>query len=163
MSDDFSFQDMPITAENLPVMVEQLRLAVAIGHPYNCSITKANVGKWSMSRLWRSWMASVAKYMADNGAVMQLWPGSDRTRPYNEDDAHAAFTELLLGSDENGNRYSWAKSRRGAKGKPLAPKSKRVYAMQKMEVWMVERGIKYLNPAGDNEYRKLVEAQDGQD
>lgn len=161
MRDDFGFKDMPINTENLPIMVEQLQLAVEIGHPYNCSITKANVGKWSMSRLWRSWMSSVADYMTSRGATMPLHPWSDKTRPFNADDAHAAFTELLLGSDENGNRYSWARSRDGANGKPLAPKSKRVYAMQKMEVWMIERGIRYMNPASDNEYRKLVEAQDG--
>lgn len=105
-------------------------------------------------------MGSVADHMASQGAEMPLYPGSKRTRPFNADDAHEAFTMLLLGCDDDGNRYSWAKGSSGANGKPVAPKSKRVYAMTKMEHWMIERGIKYLNPAEKNEYRDALNEQE---
>jgi hypothetical protein len=114
-------------------------------------------GRWTMSRLWRSWMTSTAEYMADNGATMPLWfkngIASKQSRPFNSEDAHEAFTRLHMGTDNHGNRYSWKRTKKP--GEPYADKGMRVDAMQKHQAFMLERGIKFLDPQ-ESEFRSLV-------
>lgn len=121
------------------------------------SVESAFIGKWGMTRLWRSWMDSTAKYMVGRGAVMPLaikpngqWYGERR---FNKDDAHELFTHHWLGADENGNRYSWAKQQHD--DKIPAPKGQRFMAMMRHQEYMVERGIHYLNPQ-DSEFQRLM-------
>lgn len=120
-------------------------------------LSTGKVGKWGMARLWRSWMSSIAEYMANNGAVMPLVMGKDgsykKTRPFNAEDAHELFTYHCLGEDENGNRLSWSKS--GHDGMRPATKGERLHAMRQVEQWALERGIKLFNPQ-DSEYNQLT-------
>ena len=125
------------------------------------TLKPATVGKWGMAKLWYSWMASAAKFMAANGSKMPLmiksngeWYGS---RPFNEKDAHELFTSQWLGVDEKGIRLSWAKGKHD--GMRPASKGERWIALRKMEIWCVEKGINILNPR-DSEYRKLTEEQE---
>ena len=118
----------------------------------------AGTGKWGMARLWRSWMATTAKYMAGNGAIMPLmikesgeWYGQ---RPFDANDAHELFTRQWLGVCENGYRLSWAKSGNQRK----ATKGERFNALRKHENWCIEKGIVLFKPRG-SEYEKLEEQQ----
>lgn len=125
---------------------------VALGDTFEIDLPTASTGSVSMLKTWRMWMAQIAKHMAANGAVMPLWP-MDHTRgsrPFNADDAHESFTHAMLGCDENGVRYSWGM---GA-GKLKAPKSKRLYAMDKLQAFAFKRGIVLKIPS-NSEYRKL--------
>ncbi len=124
-------------------------------------IPKASTGKWTMTRLWRSWMASTAEYMAGQGAIMPLVVSKDgaykKTRPFNQEDAHELFTAHWLGHDSDGNRFSWSKSKKDG---PVADKGQRFHAMQKHEQWMIERGIKHINPR-ESEFAQLLAMADG--
>ena len=115
-------------------------------------------GKWGMARVWRKWMAQTADYMALKGATMPLcWKDGEPygLRQFNEYDAHELFTAQWLGVDSDGNRLSW--SRKGRDGMRPATKSERFHAMQRHEIWSVERGINLFNPRNENEYRQLKE------
>jgi hypothetical protein len=119
-----------------------------------------SIGKWGMSRLWRSWMTSTANFMAANGSIMPLmtkangdWYGK---RPFNEKDAHELFTSVHLGNNKEGKRLSWAKS-----GDNVADKGQRFMACLKHEQWMVDKGIKFLIPR-DSEFFKEKQKADGQ-
>lgn len=119
----------------------------------------AETGKWGMARLWRSWMATTANFMAGNGAKMPLaikpdgsWYGS---RPFNKDDAHELFTREWLGVDENGVRLSWAKSGEQRK----ATKGERFNALRNHENYCIDRGIVLLKPRG-SEYDELTKKQE---
>lgn len=116
------------------------------------------IGKWGMARLWRAWMATTAKYMAENGSVMPLMIKADNswygTRPFDCNDAHELFTRQWLGVDNNGYRLSWAKSGE----QRVATKGERFDAMRKHQNWCMEKGINLLVPR-DSEYTKLQQQQ----
>lgn len=116
-------------------------------------------GNWSMTKLWRSWMASTAEFMANNGVTMPLMisPKGEHygKRPFNADDAHELFTAQWLGCDAQGNRLSWAKS-----GENIADKGQRFNAMQKHEQYMTERGIKHMMPRESEYFIEREKAND---
>lgn len=116
-------------------------------------------GNWSMSKLWRSWMASTAEFMAANGVTMPLMinPKGEHygKRPFNADDAHELFTAQWLGVDAQGNRLSWAKS-----GDNIADKGQRFNAMLKHEQYMTERGIKHMIPRESEYFVEKEKAND---
>lgn len=117
-----------------------------------------NTGKWGMAKLWRAWMETTAKFMADNGVSMPLmYDKSGKpygSRPFNANDAHELFTRQHLGVDERGDRLSWAKN--GTQRK--ATKGERFNALQRHEAWASERGIILFKPRG-SEYDKLEQEQ----
>ena len=120
----------------------------------------ANTGKWGMARLWRSWMATTARFMAASGVTMPLMISAKGkhfgVRDFNADDSHELFTSKWLGVGEGGQRLSWSKS--GNKGKRAATKGERYNALRLHEQWCVEHGITILIPR-DSEYEQLTEAQ----
>lgn len=116
------------------------------------------IGKWSMTRLWRSWMDSTAKEMAKRGVNMLIVNGEDKCigeRQFNADDAHELFSTTYL-SDNNGKRLSW--SRKGRDGMRQATRGERVHAMEQHQHFMINRGIKHLNP-NDSDYKKALQEQ----
>ena len=148
--------DYQITKETAAKTLQEAISGLESGKIYDVSINERNIGKWSLSRLWRAWMSDIAKWMSANGATMPLVIGANGEfsgkRAFNADDAHELFSVMTLGTDKDGNRLSWSKS--GRDGCRPASKGERVLAMQRVEAWSSERGIKLLNPA-DSELRKI--------
>ena len=64
-----------------------------------------------------------------------------------------------MGTDENGNRLSWA--REGNEDAVIADQGQRFHALQQHQIWMTERGIKHINPR-DSEFASLCAIADGQ-
>lgn len=148
--------DYQITKETAAKTLQEAISGLESGKLYDVSINERNIGKWSLSRLWRAWMSDIAKWMSANGATMPLVIGANGEfsgqREFNADDAHELFSVMTLGTDKYGNRLSWSKS--GRDGCRPASKGERVLAMQRVEAWASERAIKLLNPA-DSELRKI--------
>lgn len=148
--------DYQITKDTAAKTLQEAISGLESGKLYDVSINERNIGKWSLSRLWRAWMSDIAKWMSANGATMPLVIGANGEfsgqRSFNADDAHELFSVMTLGTDKDGNRLSWSKS--GRDGCRPASKGERVLAMQRVEAWASERGIKLLNPA-DSELRKI--------
>ena len=116
------------------------------------------IGKWSMAKLWRSWMDSTANFMADAGVFIDVKNKSGKVifrRRFDKNDAHELFTTKHL-SDENGKRLSWSK--KGRDGMRAANRGERCFAMDQHQQWMIERGIKHLNPK-DSEYMRAMQEQ----
>lgn len=116
------------------------------------------IGKWTMARLWRSWMDSTAKSMAKRGVNMLIVNADDiciSERPFDANDAHELFTSKYL-SDENGQRLSWSK--KGRDGMRQATRGERVYAMEQHQAWMIDKGISHMNP-DDSEYKRTIQEQ----
>lgn len=154
--------DYQLTQQNAVELFTAITDSLEPNKVYDISVNERNIGKWSMSRLWYSWMNSIAKWMASNGATMPLVINKDGTyygsRTFNADDCHQLFTKQTLGTDKDGNRLSWSKS--GHDGMRPASKGERLLAMQRVETWATERGISLMNPR-DSEYRKLVDESEG--
>ena len=148
--------DYQITKETAAKTLQEAISGLESGKLYDVSINERNIGKWSLSRLWRAWMSDIAKWMSANGATMPLVIGANGefsgSRAFNADDAHELFSVMTLGTDKDGNRLSWSKS--GRDGCRPASKGERVLAMQRVEAWASERAIKLMNPA-DSELRKI--------
>lgn len=148
--------DYQITKETAAKTLQEAISGLESVKLYDVSINERNIGKWSLSRLWRAWMSDIAKWMSANGATMPLVIGANGefsgSRAFNADDAHELFSIMTLGTDKDGNRLSWSKS--GRDGCRPASKGERVLAMQRVEAWASERAIKLLNPA-DSELRKI--------
>lgn len=148
--------DYQITKETAAKTLQEAISGLEYGKLYDVSINERNIGKWTLTRLWRAWMSDIAKWMSANGATMPLVIGANGEfsgqRAFNADDAHELFTVMTLGTDKDGNRLSWSKS--GRDGCRPASKGERVLAMQRVEAWASERAIKLLNPA-DSELRKI--------
>lgn len=148
--------DYQITKEIAAKTLQEAISGLESGKLYDVSINERNIGKWSLSRLWRAWMSDIAKWMSANGATMPLVIGANGEfsgqRAFNADDAHELFSVMTLGTDKDGNRLSWSKY--GRDGCRPASKGERVLAMQRVEAWASERAIKLLNPA-DSELRKI--------
>ncbi len=125
------------------------------------TIKPAKIGKWGLARLWRSWMATTAKYMAGKGVTMPLMISAEGKhygeREFNSNDAHQLFTHKHLGEDDSGNRLSWAKNSHD--GMRVATKGERVYALQQHEVWCLEKGVTLPKPR-DSEYDQLQKEQE---
>lgn len=148
--------DYQITKETAAKTLQEAISGLESGKLYDVSINERNIGKWSLSRLWRAWMSDIAKWMSANGATMPLVIGANGEfsgqRAFNADDAHELFSVMTLGTDKDGNRLSWSKS--GRDGCRPASKGERVLAMQRVEAWASSRGIKLLNP-NDSDYFRL--------
>lgn len=148
--------DYQITKDTAAKTLQEAISGLESGKLYDVSINERNIGKWSLSRLWRAWMSDIAKWMSANGATMPLVIGANGEfsgqRAFNADDAHELFSVMTLGTDKDGNRLSWSKS--GRDGCRPASKGERVLAMQRVESWASERAIKLMNPA-DSELRKI--------
>ena len=123
-----------------------------------CSSQPASTGKWGMARLWRAWMSTTAKFMAQNGVTMPLMINSEgvsySNRPFNADDAHELFTRQHLGVDESGIRLSWAKTGNQRK----ATKGERFHALRNHEIWASDRGIILFKPR-TSEYQELTDKE----
>lgn len=116
------------------------------------------IGKWTMTKLWRSWMGSTGKFMAARGVNMLVVNDKDvciGERPFDHNDAHELFTSKYL-SDNNGQRLSWSK--KGRDDMRQATRGERVFAMQQHQQWMIEKGIKHMNPS-DSDYMKAIQEQ----
>lgn len=148
--------DYQITKETAAKTLQEAISGLESGKLYDVSINERNIGKWTLTRLWRAWMSDISKWMSANGATMPLVISangeSSGQRAFNADDAHELFSVMTLGTDKDGNRLSWSKS--GRDGCRPASKGERVLAMQRVEAWASERGVKLLNPA-DSELRKI--------
>lgn len=148
--------DYQITKDTAAKTLQEAISGLESGKLYDVSINERNIGKWTLTRLWRAWMSDIAKWMSANGATMPLVIGANGEfsgqRSFNADDAHELFSVMTLGTDKDGNRLSWSKS--GRDGCRPASKGERVLAMQRVEAWASERAIKLLNPA-DSELRKI--------
>lgn len=148
--------DYQITKETAAKTLQEAISGLESGKLYDVSINERNIGKWSLSRLWRAWMSDIAKWMSANGATMPLVIGANGEfsgqRAFNSDDAHELFSVMTLGTDKDGNRLSWSKS--GRDGCRPASKGERLLAMQRVEAWATSRGIKLLNP-NDSDYFKI--------
>lgn len=153
--------ELMVTRGNLDEAMALIQDEIERSHVALVSVSSGTTGKWGMSRLWRSWCASVAKWMSAQGVTMPLAVRASGElygrRPFNADDAHELFTMQLLGCDADGTRLSWAKSPHD--GMRVATKGERLHAMRRMEAWATERGIVLLNPR-DSEYRQLIEQED---
>ena len=153
-------QQISITKENYNAeMLKVWECVISNLSPEGLKLTvesSEGTGKWSMTRLWRSWMGSTAKFMADHGCTMPLMIKKDGSiygkRPFNGNDAHELFTAQWLGEDAQGNRLSWAKD-----GDNIADKGQRLTAMMKHEQYMSERGIKFMIPR-ESDYFKQKES-----
>ena len=120
------------------------------------------VGTWSMLKLWWKWMGQTAEFMHNNGVRMPHYVDSQGNnhgeRFFKADDAHELFTARWMGTDKHGRRLSWSISKNDSH-RVQAPKSKRLYAMEKHQAWAVEKGINLANPE-DSEFRKLQMEQE---
>jgi hypothetical protein len=146
-----------ITRANLQDVFNSLQDELKDNQVLLIETRSAEPTKWGMSRLWRAWMASTAKWMADNGARMPLVLKADGgqygSRLFSPEDAHHLFSCQWLGVDTDGIRLSWAKAPHD--GMRLATKGEKLLAMQKHEAWASERGIILFHPR-DSEYQKLT-------
>ena len=152
-------KDVTVNNHNVQDYFEELIKEIDQHGNVICSSQPATVGKWTLARLWRAWMSTTAKFMAENGVTMPLMVNPDGVsyakRPFNADDAHELFTRQHLNVDENGERLSWAKS--GTQRK--ATKGERLDALRKHEIWCSERGISLFKPR-NSEYDKLIKKQE---
>lgn len=153
-------KDYQLTRGNLEAFVEALMYELEETPLLVANTNDPKIGKWGMARLWRSWMAKTAQFMAGNGSKMPLYIKSDGShygsRAFNNEDAHELFTAQWLGVDAEGNRLSWAK--KSHDGKRAATKGERFNAMLKHEAFCVEKGIFLLTPK-DSDFFKLKEEQ----
>ncbi|ELB2092030.1 hypothetical protein QNZ71_001081 [Vibrio parahaemolyticus] len=139
--------------------------------PLRVQITKKNNGTLPMLKLWRMWMADIAKFQVRRGATIPIlapqtnangvieWKAIGE-RPYNENDAHEAYTYLLLGCDERGVRYSWAVHTDNYEGRKVASLSRKLHAMQKFHQFCIENSIPIRIPER-SEYQELQDKQNG--
>jgi hypothetical protein len=153
-------KDYTLTKQGLPQFMDAIQDELESEPVLIVTTQSAKTGKWGLARLWRMWMSTTGKWMAANGAVMPLFFNdgvpSKQTRPYNENDAHEAFTRYCLGCDANGNRLSWAK--KDHDGMRAANQGERFDALRKFEQWAIEKGIVLFKPRG-SEYDKLEKEQ----
>ena len=139
--------------------------------PLRIKITTKNNGTVPMLNLWKMWMVDIAKWQAERGAKIPIQAPETQQdgslgwkvigyRPYDEKDAHEAYTSLLLGCDENGVRYSWAVYTDTYEGRKVASMGQKLHAMQKFHQFCIEHGIPIRIPR-ESEYQELQDRQDG--
>jgi len=148
--------ELVVTAHNLQDAFDEITKELEDNPAIVVKISSAYEGKWGMARLWRSWMATTAQFMAQNGVTQPLYIDSNGkahgSRPFNKDDAHELFTMRWLGTDEKGNRLSWAKTSKD--GRRKADKGERYHALVQHEDWCLNKGVALLKPR-DSEYEKI--------
>lgn len=143
---------------------------VASGGEARVTVVKKSNGTLPMLKLWRMWMKDIARYQVDRGAEMpvlapKMNPNGDLEyvtvsyRKFNEDDSHEAYTHLFLGSDENGNRYSWVLNKDENEGRIAASLGQRLDAMRRFHLFCIEKSIPIRIPQR-NEYSDLIGKQD---
>jgi hypothetical protein len=124
-------------------------------------VADTDVGSLSMSKTWRMWMAEVATHMCHMGCSMPLYYDGDGNphgeRRFNKNDAHELFTSKFLGSNNAGDRLSWQMDSDG--GASVATREQRLFAMDKLDTWAAERGIRITIPrlGAYAEYREMQE------
>lgn len=154
-------KEYQLSHNNLQEFVGDIQKELADKKLLIVTTQSADTGKWGMARLWRSWMASVAEFMANNGVTMPLMFNAKGEpyglRRFNKGDAHELFTHKFLGVDHNGKRLSWAKTSHD--DMRLATKGERFNALRQMESWATEKGVILIKP-NDSEYCKLQKEQD---
>ena len=152
--------DYQCTKHNIHECFESIQVELEVNPVLILTTQNGNTGKWGLARLWRTWMASTAKYMVGNGATMPLIikPNGEYygKRPFNKDDAHELFTSQHLGVDAKGVRLSWAK--KDHDGMRAATKGERFNALFKHEIWASEKGITLFKPR-DSVYSQLEKEQ----
>ena len=153
---DIEFQ---LTLHNLDDANEWL-IGLLNESPYHILTAKnPAIGKWSMSRLFHAWCKSSADWMANNGSRMPLYMDSDGNyhgqRLFNEDDAKQLFSSTWY-TDENGKKLSWGK--KNTKKARVGNRGERYHCCNMLQQWMIERGIKHLNP-NDSDYIKTMQEQ----
>ena len=143
---------------------------LASGGEAGVTVVRKNNGTLPMLKVWRMWMADIAKYQVDRGAKMPILapkmnPDGELEyvtidyRKFNADDAHEAYTHLFLGSDESGKRYSWVLNKNENEGRIAASLGQRLDAMRRFHLFCVEKGIPIRIPQR-NEYSDLIRNQD---
>ena len=152
--------EFQIETKSLEWFVGQLKDMLEHQKTLNIEVKSHSVGKWGMARLWWSWMTVTAKHLSDTGVTMPLHIMRDGknygTRPFNANDAHELFTYQWMGADQNGSRYSWAKSSND--GSIVADKSRRFLAMCRHEDFCVKLAINLPKPK-DSEFQDLFNKQ----
>ena len=149
-------KDYQLTKSNLESFFYDIQLELEKSPELTVSTTNGDTGNWGMARLWRAWMAKTGAFMAANGITQPMMIGRDgviyKTRPFNKSDAHELFTAEWLGVDENGVRLSWSKKDRD--GMRAADQGERYYALNRHEIWALEKGLTLFKPR-DSEYDQL--------
>ena len=144
-------------------MADELERIISEGGEAKAVITRKSNGTIPMLRLWRMWMRDVAIHMAKRGRTMPMYideKGVNRgKRPFNENDAHVAYSHLCLGCDEIGNRLSWCVKSDEYEGRKAASIGQKVKALDKIYQFAMEEGIKLRIPS-NTEYQKLKDKQD---
>lgn len=127
-------------------------------------LKKANTktGSWPMLKTWYMWQAEIARHLAHNGRTVPIYYDERGnpigSRPFDERDAHAAFTYMFLGMDNDGNRLSWKLDSDG--GENVATKERRLLAMDKFVQYCAEQLVPITIPnQGDyHDYKEMQEA-----
>ena len=149
-------KDYQLSKSNLESFFNDIQTELEEAPSLVVSTQNADGGNWGMARLWRAWMAKTGKFMASNGITQPMMIGKDgvifKTRPFNGNDAHELFTEEWLGCDENGTRLSWSKQ--GRDGMRPATKGERYFALNRHEIWALDKGLTLFKPR-DSEYDQL--------
>jgi len=120
----------------------------------------ADSGSLSMLNLWRSWMRSTGEWFAANGYKMPLFykdgVASKRMRPFDENDAHEAFIRHWLPTPDGGTERLSFSMKPKDENHRIALERDRWTALTKHKIYMVEKGIKHIDPA-DSEFRRMVD------
>ena len=154
-------KDQIATINNLSQVFNQIQTEIEEKRTILISTQGATTGKWGMAQLWRVWIQAVSDYAAANGVTMPLCITPDGTfigtRPFNKSDGHELFTANFMGTDETGQRLSWAKNKAANSGRP-ATAGERFHALRQLEQYALERGIPLIKPR-ESEYAKLEQEE----
>lgn len=153
-------KDYQLSKSNLESFFNEIQTELEANPSLVVSTQSRDAGKWGMARLWRSWMEKTGTFMASSGVTMPMMIDKQgvifRTRPFNGNDAHELFTEQWLGVDDKGVRLSWSK--RGRDGMRPATKGERYFALNRHEIWALDKGLTLFKPR-DSEYDQLKREQ----
>ena len=145
----------------LPYNVKTCKVFEALddGEVIQVEYKKESKGSLTMLGLWWMWMKETSDYMAGHGVTMPLMIDSNGKyvgeRPFDKNDAHELFTAKWLGTDENGNRFSWSRDK-NYPDRLIADTGQRHFALTRHEEYCIDRGIPITNPV-KSEYRELSE------
>ena len=155
-----NIKDYQLTTNTVSGFFEEVQKHLVHNPVLVVNVQNPSTGKWGMARLWRSWMATTAEFMAAGGCKMPLMIGRDGKwhgeREFNNNDAHELFTSQWMGVDEQGSRLSWAKS--ASNGARVATKGERFNALRRHEEWALNKGIKLWIPR-ESEYKEAKTAK----
>ncbi len=145
-----------LTAANLQQIMGELQEELGEEPVLLLTTRSPSTGKWGLARLWRTWMATTAEFMAARGVTLDITNSAGTVilrAPFGPEAAHELFTKKWLGVDENGQRLSWA--RRSHDGLRAATRGERVHALRLHEAWAIDKGIDLFHPR-DSEYREAL-------